>query len=447
MNVLYLRFAKNKSEVKQIKQTIFIAILVSAIPCLANGQGIDLEGYLSILKEKNITIKQSINQRQSSILDIRSAKASLIPSAVIESSYQRDFTKNFLFINDPDFGQTKFRTNFNNSVNINFVAQQTLYDPAARAQVRIAKLARNLSDLSLEQTTQELLTQGSQLFWQALFLRESLVILKKNRDLAREQWQQMEDLFEQDVISALEVQQTELYYKRTLPVLASAESSYESNLNELKVLIGLEPVEDLTLFGTIELEKSGAHNSFEASINKNIKIQAANEALSIAEEQIRASKSARAPVLKANVGYNLNAQDNTFRFENDNQLWYGLLSLQIPLFTGGYNKAQIEKSRINHANANLQIELLRLNLLKDLKNAELSQELALQLIESEKEAIRLSEKELEIAEERTKLGILSPLENKELRINLTRAKLNLINAHLDLRIANSEIEAIINSNN
>jgi len=433
--------------VKQIKWAIFITILVLIIPGLAKSQGLDLEGYLSILKENNLIIKQSINQRQSSREDIRSARASLLPSAGLESNYQRDFTKNFLFINDPDFGLSKFRTNFNNSINVNFVAQQSIYDPAAMAQVKIAKLASGLSDLSLQQSTQVLLTQGSQLFWQALFLRESLVILKENRDLAREQWQQMGDLFDQGVVSELAVQQSELFYQRTLPVLASAENSFESILNELKFLISLEPTDDLILAGKIALENIKAPIYLEASITKNINIQAANKELSIAEEQIRASKYARAPVLRANLGYNFNAQDNTFRFENDNQLWYGLISLEIPLFTGGFNKAQIEKSRINYANANIQMEQLRLNLLKNLKNAELSQVLALQLMESEKEAICLSEKELEIAEEKARLGILSPLENKEMRMNLTRAKLNLINAQLDLRIANSEIEQIIGSNN
>ncbi|MFT7270148.1 MAG: outer membrane protein [Roseivirga sp.] len=432
---------------KQIKWAIFITILVLIIPGLAKSQGLDLEGYLSILKENNLIIKQSINQRQSSLEDIRSARASLLPSAGIESSYQRDFTKNFLFINDPDFGLSKFRTNFNNSINVNFVAQQSIYDPAAMAQVKIAKLASSLSDLSLQQSTQELLTQGSQLFWQALFLRESLVILKDNRTLAREQWQQMGDLFEQGVVSELALQQSELFYQRTLPVLASAENSFESILNELKFLISLEPTDDLILSGQIALENIEAPIYLEASINKNLNIQVANKELSIAEEQIRASKSARAPVLRANLGYNLNAQDNTFRFKNDNQLWYGLISLEIPLFTGGFNKAQIEKSRINYANANIQMEQLRLNLLKNLKNAELSQLLALQLIESEKKAIFLSEKELEIAEEKARIGILSPLEKKEMRMNLTRAKLNLINAQLDLRIANSEIEQIIGSNN
>jgi outer membrane protein len=433
--------------VKQIKWAIFITILVLIIPGLAKSQGLDLEGYLSILKENNLIIKQSINQRQSSLEDIRSARASLLPSAGIESSYQRDFTKNFLFINDPDFGLSKFRTNFNNSINVNFVAQQSIYDPAAMAQVKIAKLASSLSDLSLQQSTQELLTQGSQLFWQVLFLRESLVILKDNRALAREQWQQMGDLFEQGVVSELALQQSELFYQRTLPVLASAENSFESILNELKFLISLEPTDDLILSGQIALENIEAPIYLEASINKNLNIQVANKELSIAEEQIRASKSARAPVLRANLGYNLNAQDNTFRFKNDNQLWYGLISLEIPLFTGGFNKAQIEKSRINYANANIQMEQLRLNLLKNLKNAELSQLLALQLIESEKKAIFLSEKELEIAEEKARIGILSPFEKKEMRMNLTRAKLNLINAQLDLRIANSEIEQIIGSNN
>lgn len=407
------------------------------------GQELDLERYISLLREKNPVLRQGANQVLSSSRDVQAAQAALLPSVAIASSYQRDFTKNFLFVNDPDFGQSRFRTNFNNSINVDLVAEQALYNPMASAQVRIAKLAHSLSDLSLEATAQELVVQGSQLFWQALYLKESLAILEENRNLAHDQWMQMKNLLEQGMVSELEVQQTELFYKRTLPELASAQNAHASTLNEMKVLAGLDPAEELRLSGTITLPDSTASLSDEVALNQNVRLRAAIKEFDIANEQIKASKSARLPVITASLGYNLNSQDDDFKFENDNQLWYGRVAIQIPLFTGGLNNAGIARSKIGLENARIEADQVRLGLMKDLRNARLRRSLALEHIQSEEEAIVLSGKELEIAQERTKLGLLTPLENKEIRLNLTRAKLNLINARLDLRLATSEINKIL----
>ena len=140
------------------------------------------------------------------------------------------------------------------------------------------------------------------------------------------------------------------------------------------------------------------------------------------------------------MGYNLNAQGDDFAFENNINLLYGQIGIQVPIYTGGATKAQIQKDRINREIALLDFQQKKLNLQKDLQNATLNFQNALQKIKEEKEVIQLGERELEIAAEGIKQGVVTPLEWKEIRLGLIESKLSLLNAYLDLRIARLQQE-------
>ena len=122
---------------------------------------------------------------------------------------------------------------------------------------------------------------------------------------------------------------------------------------------------------------------------------------------------------------------------------YGQIGIQIPIYTGGATKAQIQKNIINRESVQLEVQQKKLSLTKDLNNATLDFQNALQKIAEENEVIQLSERELEIAEEGIKLGVVTPLELKEIRLGRTGSKLRLLNAYLDLRIARLKMERIL----
>ncbi|MDN5202734.1 TolC family protein [Fulvivirgaceae bacterium BMA10] len=433
---------------KQFKHTIKISALTVLLGFTffkGVGQGLDLEAYLSLLKGGSPVLKQSLNQLRSADFDVRSARAALLPSLGAEFNYQRDFTKNFLFFNDEAFGETKLRTNFDNSINADIVARQAIYDPVSSIQHKLAKLAKEQTQITHQDANNALIFQGTKLFWQAIFVKESLKILADNQALAEEQKNQVLHLFDEGLASELEVHQTELYYKRTIPQLASANNYYQTLLNELKALAGLNSNDQLEVEGDLGATRNDRRNLLisDSILTQNLKIQSLGLALKMNEYHVKAKKAAWGPVIKLNLGYNLSAQDNGFRFRNDNQLWYGQISLSIPVFTGGYNAAQLEKARIDGENIRLEKQNTQNILLGNLKNARLNLSLAFEKIEVEKEAILLSLKELEIAEVQAKQGLITPTEYKEIRINLKQARLNLLNAQLNVRLTNLEVNEIL----
>lgn len=425
-----------------------IASLFALLMITSPLSGQRLSEYLALVKNGNILLDQSENHILAAKQDMLLAKAALLPSVGTAFNYQRDFTKSYLFINDEEsaaiFGD-RFRTNFNNNITLDIIASQSLYDPSANATYQVAVLAEELAKLSHDDLSKELINQATQLFWQAIFTRESLQVLIENQQLAKAQWQQMQHLFEEGYASELQVSQSESYYKRTIPQLESAQNSYQILLNELKTLANL-PLDD-----TLDLEAELAIADSEMEIDvllktnltNNLQLKILQQQLAIADQQIAISKAAKYPVIKASLGYNLNAQDDGFAFGNNINLLYGQIGIQMPIYTGGATKAQIQKDRINKEITQLDLQQKKLTLQKDLQNATLNFQTAWQKIREEKEIIQLGERELEIVVEGIKEGVVTPLEWKEIRLGLTESKLRLLNAYLDLRIARLQKEWIL----
>ncbi|MEM9327666.1 MAG: TolC family protein [Bacteroidota bacterium] len=431
-----------------IRHTLSLFLLFLA--GIGMGQEMSMDEYLDYLRKESLLIHQSANHVTDAELNARAAKSALLPSVSTAFLYQRDFSKNFLFFNDADFGVTKLRTNFNNSINADVIANQTLYDPVASAEYKVAEQVAAQAEIDHRETIDQLLLQGARLFLQTLFMKESVHIIEESLQLAQDQQQQTQDLYQQGLVSELELKQAELYYQQALPHLASARNSYQTLINELKALASIPEGDDLHLIGNITQVDPGAEKVH--SLEKNLQLQSIHRELSMTDLTIRAREAAWNPKVKVGLGYNLNAQDNEFRFENENQLWYGRLSIQVPILTGGYSAAQLQRARLAKDNAQLQLQHTRQTLNAQLDNHYLDLGLARKRIGLQEEILALAEKEFEISTYQSSAGIITATDRKQIRLDLSRAKLSLLQAHLQARLTQLEIDKItgkpfINNNN
>ena len=100
------------------------------------------------------------------------------------------------------------------------------------------------------------------------------------------------------------------------------------------------------------------------------------------------------PKVNLTAAYNYNGQDQNFKFgNNDNKLFFGQLGVRIPIFSGGRNRAEIEKAKTEKESAAINFKNTKQNFLKELKNAENSYNNSLNNIGIFKETIALNENE------------------------------------------------------
>jgi outer membrane protein TolC len=410
-------------------------------------QSMSLDIYLDSLQQNSIHLQQSRNSVNTANVEMKISRASLLPSVGISTGYQRDFNRSYMFISDSSGEEMlpdKFPMNFYNNINAAIVAEQTIIDFSASSQLKLAKIAGEYAELSHQDLSQELIKRATLLYWNALYAKASLEVMNENVELAKQQAEQVSIIFEQGVVSEFEKQQAEIYYRQTLPLLQSTKNMYQNLLNELKVLANIHS-NTFDIEG--EIAVSGDISTTDYPLNNvlknNMSIARLNKQLELSQQQVKTGKASYYPSLKAQLGYAYDSYDDKFKFENDNSVGFAKLTLSIPIFTGGYNKSNVKLAQIQVNNAQLAYDYKKLELQKDLSNAQNDLNVAVEKINSETQLIELSERELEIAEEKIKLGIITNVEAKEIRVALIKAKLSRLNACLDYRAAHITIKKII----
>lgn len=434
-----------------MKLTTFIGLftfilLFSGVPISA--QELDHNTFVSLVKAHNGDLQLSANQQKATTEDTKIAKALLLPNISTDGSYQRDFNKNFLFINDGFGGVSEFQTNFNNTVDVSAVASQVLYDAEALSTVKLARLAEELTKLNHENASAGIVAQASALYWQSIFLKESIAVLETNSNLAKEQFEQIEKIYQNGEISLLQLYQAKGLYKSTLPPLNNAKTQYQNLLTELKTLANIPVTDTIVLTDNLEQMQLTDFILAEENLELQPQIKAVKKEIEIANQELEGKKKFWLPKVNLIAAYNYNGQDDNFRFKNnENKLFFGQVRISIPIFSGGSNRAKIAKAEIEKQSAMLHLDNTRRNLLKALKTAENDYNKALENIKLNKETIAINESEIDIFRKQLSLDVVTPLQFKESRLQLTQNRLALLNSYLDLQIAGIQINRILGNNN
>ncbi|WP_299363488.1 TolC family protein [Winogradskyella sp.] len=400
-------------------------------------QELDLPAYIALVKKNNLDLKQSAQQILIAKEETKVAKAALLPNVTLSGFYQRDFNRNFLFINDFDGSVTRFRTNFNNSVNASAELNQTVFDPAVFSAIKIVKLAEEISGLNDQHLANELIAQASALYWQAIFTEASIKVLEENSGLAKAQLTQLEKLHEKGTVSDLQLQQTKIHYQKTLPPLKNAKNQLAQLINDLKILADLPVTEEFVLAD--DLQTIGLSHPLltdNTNLEEQPQLKTLKKELEIANRQINIEKKFWMPKFNLAAAYTYDAQANNFSFSaNENRLFIMQLGVSIPIFSGGSNKAKIAKATIEKETAALNFSKTKRELSNQLQTAQNNYHNAVANIETFNQTILLNESEINIFQKQLDLGVVTPLEFKESRLRLTQSKLDLLNAYLDLHIA------------
>ena len=427
----------------------WILLLFVFLNCIdkSTAQTISLEQYLNLVSKQNLSLKQSKLQIDLAEEDRKMSRSSLLPQIHADANYQRDFNDTYMYIDEEgDMFGSKFKSNFNNQINANAVAEQVLFAPIEMANYKISLLSKKLAELNHELSESELLYHANKLYWQALYSKEAVKVLTKNQQIAHNQWKHNQKLYDQGFISRIQNLQSEIHYKQSLPLLSSAKNGYESLLNEMKMLAQLPLDRHLEPEGNLEslFTKNLSAQNPSLDLSNNQELQVLDQQVSIIKQQARANELYWMPRLKTTFGYNFNTMSNQFQIENTNNLLFAQLGIQMPIFTGGFNTSKLQKSKIELNRTELEMFEKQSQLETRLRNAKLTLETSLQKIEEEKEIIKLSNEEVLIAEKSLEQGTLTAIEFKEIRLSLTQARLRLLNSYLDYNTTILDIERILN---
>jgi outer membrane protein TolC len=413
-----------------------------------HAQSLSLQEFVTRVKAENVALKISSTAIDLAKEDSKIARSTVLPNVEISGNFRRDLNKNYLFINDPSGGLVRLRTNFNNSVNASAVLNQTLFNAKIFDALKLVKLSEELTVLNHLNQVKDIEANASTMYWQAVLLKESVNVLNENSLLAKSQYEQLQKLFDKGVASQLELQKFEILYKKTIPELHRTKNKYAAILNELKLIANIDLSSDLQLGDDLKtLHEALNFSQLKVEIDNQTQLKILEKEVEISEKEINAKRKFWFPKLDLVAAYDFNSQDNNFRFnKNKNKLFFAQIGINIPIFSGGKHKAEINKARIKKDIAEQNYLQTKSVLHKNLENAIHNYNTAVDNIQLYRETVVLALKELNILEKQLQLGVITSTDLKESRVRLKQAKLDELNSYLDLHIAKIQIQRITTAN-
>ena len=350
------------------KNILFTFLFSTALFSQGNIEIISLQDAIDIALEKNINIKQSELNLKNSELSKSDAIGNFLPNIGASANHQWNVGRGI-------------------NVTTNIIEEITTQFSSATASVGLPVYSGSRNVYQLHRANLEILSSKYQLedikddvklfvansYLQIMFNKEILKVQKSQLEITKEEYKRTKDLIESGIFSPRQIFEIEANLASQEQNVVLAENNLrDAKLNLAQVLLidNYESFdiadEDFTIPFSNILDNSPKEIYEKAKTFRN-DIKLAETNISIAEKDIKISKSFRLPSLTSFYSFNTRVSylDNAPSFNdqldfNKGQT-YGF-GLNIPIFQGKAISNNIERSKINLDRLKFQYEQEKLNL-------------------------------------------------------------------------------------
>jgi outer membrane protein TolC len=406
---------------------------------------------LSILNAKDYDLPTILNLAQSNSNDIKLAKADLdfaqaqksealslaLPKINAQLDYNRNFLKNILFFTITDSaGQERtesFTASFNNAYLFRASLDQTIFGFGKIGNaLKAANYFNTYADFQYNSSVQSIITNVKKAFYQVLLLQKVWEVAIQSEKSAEDNYENIKIKFEGGVVSEFDLLQAETRWQNAIPETMQARKNYEVAINNLKALVDIPLREEITIIGGLETFPPLPDSlDYQIVFEQRPDYNALLWEKKLQEKRVSIEKSNYYPTLTGNLTYIYNASSDEFRLDNENDNVVAGLTLNIPLFTGFFTKAQVEKARVDVARVTTRIAKANDEIRIEIQNIYLRLRESQERIGAAEKSIESAKRAFEIAQTRVDIGLATQLEFRESRVDLDRAQVNFFSATYD----------------
>ena len=266
------------------------------------------------------------------------------------------------------FTNTNSGNGFNGNAGIN--ASMPIYQGGnINKTIERNRLNVERSEMQLQQYDNQLSVQILQAFLTALSNEELLDYQQVMLNSSRAQMLQGQERYKVGSILESDMLLLEAQYISDSSNVIDTQISYDNSILSLKLLLSMDPLDELTIVkpDTESLDDMAAslpteEEALEMALEAYPNLKLSEYDILLAENNIKLAKSNYFPSLNANAGINTSHRDfdNMGQQFNDNFSQSVGISLNIPIYSRGQNKANVKKSKIALEQAQLDYEQTQL---------------------------------------------------------------------------------------
>lgn len=431
-----------------------VAALLTAFTLTANAQQdiptmeITLEKAIELALSDNPTMKVAEQDIQLKEISKTEAWQNLLPSVTLDGAIQ--YNIKVASMKMEAMGRTqeiKMGKDDSNTWNAALQVAIPLYAPAVYK-------AMNLSESDLQLAVEEsrgskidLINQVTKAYYQLMLAQDSYDVLLENFKLAETNFDIVNKMFEQGLVSEYDKISAEVQKNNAWPSVVSGKNGIELAQLQLKVLMGITADVRFVVKDNLKNYESEMAKAIisEIDLSNNSSLKQIDLQGELLHQKRKILQTSFQPTLALVGTYQLQSNSNTnwniakYNWSNASSV---ALSLSIPLYdasnftslkTNKVQQFQLAETRINTE------RMLNMKAQSFIDNMTASAE----QLSSNKEAVRLAEKGLEISQKRYDIGNGTILELTNSQVQLTNTRLSYNNTIYDYLVAKSELNNIL----
>jgi outer membrane protein TolC len=410
-------------------------------------------GEILVLADKNNKdIKLSRSNLDFAKTLKKEAISQALPQINAQMIYNRNLLENKIFFTVTDSNGVEetqsFTVSFDNVYQVGATLTQTLYSFGKIGNgIQAANYFNEYSNLQYDYDYQRIMTEIKKAFYRTLLLKKVWEVAVSSERSAKDNYENIKLKFESGTLSEFDLLQAETRWQNSIPLTTQARKNYEVAMNNLKAMVDIPLREEVILHGGLE-----TFPPLPDSLDYNVAFQQRPDYQSLLwekklqEKRVSIEKSNYYPTLYGNASYLFQSNSNRFKLDNRNENFIVGLSLNVPIFTGLYTQAQVQKARIDVSRVKTRISKANDDVRIQLQNIDLRLRESRERIEAAEKNTQTAGRAYDIAETRVDNGLATQLELRESRIDLDRAQVNFyeaiydyLDAYFDWQLASGQV--------
>ncbi len=324
--------------------------------------------------------------------------------------------------------------------------QSLLFDWTYLTAVRAAREFKNYKEEEMKVVERTVRNQVIDAYLPSLILRENISILDSNlMNLKRLKFETNES-YKAGFVEQLDVDRLTLSISNLEVSREAITRQQETVENALKLAMNMAPDADITLTDNIDdlLSEISAEDLTGAiDLNNRPEIGVINKGLELAELNVEVSKAGYYPSLSGSFNYQQQYQGD--KLTDGNWFPISLIGLQanIPIYSGGFRKTQVERAKILKETNLLQKKQFENGTTMEIQTARINYFSAKDRLANQQENVDLAKRIYETTKIKYKEGVGSSIEITSAEQQLYQTQQSYTTALYDLLVAKFALEKAI----
>jgi len=401
---------------------------------------LNLKQALSMAEKNNKNLKLVRAETRMADARVQEAWSSALPKISTDVNYTRNLKSQYFYINtggNGGFGgpgtPSRFSFSFKNEYNVTGKLDQTIYSfGKVGTALKIAYEYEDFVKANYNYQSQVILSGVKEAFYSVLVLQKIYLLAIDSEKSAHDNYLQTKDRYASGAVSEYDMLQAEVRWRDVVPEKISAQKNFKLSLNNFKIMLEIPISDTLSLNGNLDmLPPMPFAQKADSILASRDDLKAMQLEYAMRQKNVSLEFANHLPKLTGNFTYTYSGRSDLFKIENDEAFYTVGLHLHIPIFSGGFTSAQVQKAEVDAYKSKIRLQEQQEQVGVELINARLRLEEAFERIGGSTRNVAVARRAFEIAQTRVVNGISTQLELRDSRLLLDHARVNDLSARYD----------------